>query len=138
MVSNHLILCYLLLILSSIFPRIRVFCKESALCIRWSKNRSFTLTSPFNENSGLISFRIDCFDLFAIQGTLKSLLQHHSLKASIFLHSNLLYGPTLTSVHDYWKNHGLTMWPFVDNVMSLLYNIVSHFIIAFLLRSNLI
>ena len=139
MVSNHLILRYLFLILSSIFPRIRVFSNELALCIGWPKYWSFSFSIiPSNENSGLISFRIDCFDLFAIQGTLKSLLQHHSLKASIFLHSNLLYGPTLTSVHDYWKNHGLTMWTFVDKLMSLFYNIVSSFIIAFLSRSNLI
>ena len=133
MPSNHLILCRPLLPLPSIFPGIRVCSNESALPIRWPKYWCFNFNiSPSNENSGLISFRIDCFDLFAIQGTLKSLLQHHSLKASIFLHSNLLYGPTRTSVHDYWKNHGLTMWPFVDKVMSLLYNILSRFVIAFL------
>ena len=86
MPSNHLILCHPLLLLSSIFPRIRVFSKESALCIRWSKYWSFTI-SPSNEYLGLISFRIDWFDLLAVQGTLKSLLQHHSSKASVLRHS---------------------------------------------------
>ena len=84
MPSNHLILCHSLLLLPSIFPCIRVFCNKLALCIRWPKHWSFSFSiSPFNEYSGLISFRIDCFDLLAVQGTLKSLLQHHSSKASI-------------------------------------------------------
>ena len=88
MLSNHLILCHLLLLLPSIFPRIRVFFNESALHNRWPKCWSFSLTiSPSNEYSGLISFRIDWFDLLAVQGTLKSLLQHHSLKALVFWRS---------------------------------------------------
>ena len=104
--SNHLILCLPLLLLPSIFPSIRVFFNESTLRIRWLKYWCFSFSiSPSNEYSGLISFRIDWFDLLAVQGTLKSLLQHHSLKASIFLLLSLIYGPTLTSVHDYWKNH---------------------------------
>ena len=102
MPSNRLILCRPLLLLPSIFPSIRVFSNESALHIRWPKYWSFTFNiSPSNERPGLISFRMDWLDLLAVQGTLKSLLQHHSSKASIF------YRPTLTSVHDYWKNHSL-------------------------------
>ena len=106
MPSNYLILCLLLLLLPSIFPSIRVFCNESALCIRWPKywNFSFNIISS-KEIPGLISFRMDWLDLLAVQGTLKSLLQHHSLKASILWHS--LYSPTLTSIHDHWKNHSL-------------------------------
>ena len=102
--SNIFILCYPLLLLS-IFPSIGVFSNELALCIKWPKYWSFSFSiSPSDEYSGLISFRIDWFDLLAVQGTLKSLLQHHSLKASISVLS-LLYGPTLTSVHDYWENN---------------------------------
>ena len=106
MLSNHLILCHPLLLLPSVFPRIRVFFpSESALYTRWSKYWSFSFSiSPSSEYSGLISYRIDWFD-FPVQGTLKSLLQHYSSKASLVL--NLLYGPTLTSVHDYWKNYSL-------------------------------
>ena len=103
MPSNHLILCHPLLLPPSIFPSIRVFSNESALHIRWPKYRSFSFSiSPSNECSGLISFRIDTFDLLAVQGTLKSLLQHHSSSALSFL-----YGPNLISIHDYWKNHSL-------------------------------
>ena len=90
--------------LPSIFPSIRVFSNELALCIRWPKYWSFSI-SPSNEYSGLISFRIHWFDLFAVQETLTSLLQHHSLKISIVSVLSLLYGPTLTSLHDCWKNH---------------------------------
>ena len=105
MPSNHLILCHPLLLLPSIFPRIRLFYNDSILCIRWPKYCSFSFSiSPANEYSGLISFRMDWLDLLAVQGTLKRLLQHHSSKASI-LALRLFYGPTLTSVHDYWKNH---------------------------------
>ena len=101
MLSKHLILCHPLLLLPSIFSSIRVFSNESALQIRWPNYWSLSFSiSPSNEYSGLISFRIDWFDLLVVQGTLKSLLQHHSLKASI-----LLYGPTITSIHDYWKHH---------------------------------
>ena len=104
MPSNHFILCCPLLLLPSIFPSIRVFSCESALGIRWPKYWSFSFSiSPSNEYSGLIFFRIDLFDLLSVQGTLKSLLQHHSLKASILQH--FLYSPTLTFLHNYWKNH---------------------------------
>jgi len=100
--SNHLVLCHPLL-LPSIFPSIRVFSNELALCIRWRKYWSIII-SPSSEYSGLISFRINSFDLLAIQGTLKSLLQHHSSKASIF-RCSAFFMVQLTSVYDYWKNH---------------------------------
>ena len=103
MLSNHFILCDPLLFLPSIFPSIKIFSNESALCIWWPKYWSFGI-SPLNEYSGLIFFRIDWFDLLAVQGILKSLLQHHSSKESInSLALSLLYGPTFTSVHDHWK-----------------------------------
>ena len=104
--SNHLILCRHLLLLPSIFPNIRVFSNESALHIRWPKYRSFSFNiSPSNEHSGLIYFRMDWLDLLAVQGTLKSLLQHHSSKASILRCSAFFICPTLTSIHDHWKTH---------------------------------
>ena len=104
MPSNHLILCHPLLLLPSIFPSIRVFSNKSVLRIRWPKYWSFSFSvSPSNEYSGLISFRIDWFDL-AVQGTLKSLLQHHRSKASNLRHS-AFFIVQLTSIHDYWKNH---------------------------------
>ena len=104
MPSNHLIL-FRPLLLPSVFPSIRVISSESVLCIRWPKYWSFSFSiSPSNEYSGLISFRIDWLDLLAVQGTLKSLLQHHHSKASILRHS-FFYSPTLISVHDYWKKH---------------------------------
>ena len=100
MPSNHLLLCHPLPFLPSIFPSIRVFSKESVLRIRWPKYWSFSFSiSPSNEQSGLISFRMDWLDLLGVQGTLKSLLQHHSSKASILRHS------AFTSIYDYWKNH---------------------------------
>ena len=103
--SNHLILCRPLLLLSSIFPSIRVFSNESVLHIKWPKYWSFSFNiSPSNEYSGRISFRMDWLDLLAVQGTLKSLLQHHTSKASI-LGASILCSSTLTSIHDYWKNH---------------------------------
>ena len=106
MPSNHLILCFPLLLLPSIFPSIRVFSNESAPHIRSPKYWSFSFTiSPSNEHPGLISFRMDWLDLLAVQGTLKSLLQHHSSKASILQCS--AYSPTLTSIHDHRKNHSL-------------------------------
>ena len=106
MPSSHLILCHPLFFLPSVFPSIRIFSSEAVLCIRWPKYWSFNFSiSPSNEYSGLISFRMDWLDLLAVQGTFKSLLQHHSSKASILQHSSLLYSPTLTSIHDYWKNH---------------------------------
>ena len=103
MPSNHLILCQPLLLLPSIFPGIRVFSNESSLCITWPKYWGFSI-SPFNEYSGLISFRIDWLDLLAIQGTLKSspTPQSKSNNSSVL---SFLYHPTLTSIHDYWKNH---------------------------------
>ena len=101
--SGHFIFFHPLLLLPSIFPSIRVLSSESALCIRWPKHWSFN-TSPSSEYLGLISFRIDWFDLLSVQGTLKRLLQHHNLKAST-LQLSAFFGPTLTSVPDYWQNH---------------------------------
>ena len=107
MPSNHLIFCHPLLLLPSIFPSIRVFSSESVLHIRWPKDWSFSFSiSPSNEYLGLVSFRMDWLDLLAIQGTLKSLLQHHSSNISS-LALSFLYSSTLTSMHDYWKNHSL-------------------------------
>ena len=106
MPSNHLILCHPLLLLPSVFPNIRVFSSKSVLHIRWPKHWSFRFSiSPSNEYSRLISFRMDWLDLLAVQGTLKSLLQHHSSKASIIQHSAFFIVPTVTSIHDNWKNH---------------------------------
>ena len=103
MPSNHLILCRPLLPLPSVFPSIRIFSNESILCTKWPKYWSFSFSiSPSNEYLELISFRINWFDLLAVQGTLKSLLQQNSLNSSAL---SLLYGRTLTSIHDYWKNH---------------------------------
>ena len=108
MPSNHLILCHRLLLLPSVFPSLKVFSKESVLRIRWSKYWHFSFSiSPSNGYSGLISFRMDWLDLLTVQGTLKSLFQHHNSKASILRHSAFFYNPTLTSIHDYWKNHSL-------------------------------
>ena len=135
MPSNHLILCCPLLLPPSIFPSIRVFSNESALHIRWPKYWSFSCSiSPSNEYSGPMSFRTDRLDLLAVQGTLKSLLQHHSSKASIFY--SFLYNPTLSSLRDYWKNHTLTRMTFVGKVMSLLFNMLSRLVITFLPRSK--
>ena len=107
MPSNHLILCCPLLLLPSIFPSIRVFSNESALHSRWPKHWSFSFNiTPSNEHPGLISFRIDWLDLLAVQGTLKSLLQHYSSKASI-LGCSAFFSPSLTSIHDNWKNNSL-------------------------------
>ena len=102
MPSNHHILCHPLLLLPSIFPSIRVFSNESLLHIRWPNYWNFFNISPSSEHSGLISFRMDWLDLLAVQGTRKSLLQHHSSSAFSFL-----YSPALTSIHDYWENHSL-------------------------------
>ena len=108
MPSNHLILCHPLLLLSSIFPSIRVFSNKSVLCIRWPKYWSFSFDiSPSNQYSGLISFRMDWWDLLTVQGTLKSLLQYHSSKASNSSALSFHYSPTLTSIHNYWKDHSL-------------------------------
>ena len=135
MPSNHLILCCPLL-LPSIFPSIRVFTNESVLHIRWPKfwNFSFSI-SRSNEYSGLISFRIDWFDL-AVQGTLESLLHHHSWKASVLQHSAFFMLPTLTPIHNYGKTIVLARQTFVVKVMCLLFNTLSRYIIAFLPRSK--
>ena len=126
MPSNRLILCRPLLLLPSVFPSIRIFSNELSLYIRWPKYWSFSFsTSPSNEYSGLISFRIDWFDLLAVQGTLKSLLQHHSSKASILQHSAFfmvqLSYPYVTT----GKTIALTIWTFVSNLVSLLFNMHS-------------
>ena len=131
MPSNHLILYLPLLLLPSIFPSIRVFSKESVLCIRWPKYWSFSI-SPSNQCSGLISFRIDWFVLLAVQGTLKSLLQHHNSKASILQHSAFvvqLSHPYMTT----GKTIALTLGTFVGKVISLLFNMLSRLVITFLL-----
>ena len=136
MPSNHLILCHPLL-LPSIFPRIRVFSNESALCIRWPKFWSFSFSiNPSNEHSGLISFRMDWLDLLAVQGTLKSLLQHHSSKASI-LQCSAFFTVQLSHPHmSAGKTIALTRWTFVGKVMSLLLSILSRLVITFLPRSK--
>ena len=122
MPSNHLILCCLLLLLPSIFPSIRVFSNESALCIRWPEYWSFSFSiSPSNEHSGLISFKIDWFDLLAVQGTLKSLLQHHSLEVSIHLHSAFFMVQLLHPYMTTEKTIALTIQTFASKVMSLLF-----------------
>ena len=133
---NHLILCNPLLLLPSIFPRISVFSNESALHIRWPKYWSFSFSiSPSNEDSGLISFRIDWFHLLAVQGTHKSLLQYYNLKASILQHS-AFYMVELPHLYmSTGKTIALTIWTFVSMVMSMLFNMLSRFVIAFLPRS---
>ena len=136
MPSNHLILCHPLLLLPSIFPSIRVFSNESVLPIRWPKYCSFSFSiSPSNEYSGLISFRMDWLDLLAAQGTLKSLLQHHSSKASIlwcsaFVIVQLSHPYTTTR-----KTIALTRQTFFGKVISLLFNMLSRLVLAFLPRS---
>ena len=123
MPSDHRILCSPLLLLISIFPSIRVFSNESVLGIRWPKYWSFSFSiSPSNEYSGLISFRMDWLDLLAVQGTLKSLFQHHSSKASILRCSAFFYSPALTSIHDYWKNQGFDYMDLCLKMTSLLFN----------------
>ena len=137
MLSNHLILCRPLLLLPSVFPSIRIFSNESALHIRWSKYWRFGFSiSPSNEYSGLISFRIDWFDLFAVQGTLKSLLQHHSSKASILQYSALLMVQLSHPYMTTGKTIALTIQTFVSKLMSLLFSTLSRFLIAFLPRSK--
>ena len=137
MPSNYLVVCHPLLLLPSIFPSIRDFSNESALCIRWPKYWNFSFSiCPSNEYSGLTSFRIDWFDLLAVQGTLKSLLQHHSSKASILQHSGFfmvqLSYPYMTT----GKTIALTIWTFVGKIMSLFFNLLSRLVIAFLPRSK--
>ena len=137
MPSSHLILCHPLLLLPPIPPSIRVFSNESTLRMRWPKywNFSFSIISS-KEHSGLISFRMDCLDLLAVQGTHKSLIQHYSSKASILLHSAFfivqLSHPYMTA----GKTIVLTRWTFFDKVMSLLFNMLSRLVITFLPRSK--
>ena len=137
MPSNHLILCHPLLLLPPIPPSIRVFSNESTLRMRWPKCWSFSFSiSPSNEYSGLISFRTDWLDLLAVQGTLKSLLQHHTSKASILQRSAFF---TVQLSHPYMttgKTIALTRWSFVGKVMSLLFNRLSRLVIVFLPRSK--
>ena len=137
MPSSHLILCHPLLLLPPIPPSIRVFSNESTFRMRWPKYWSFSFSiSPFNEHSRLISFRMDWLDLLAVQGTLKSLLQHHSSKASIFRHSAFFTvqhsHPCMTT----GKTIALTRWTFVGKVLSLLFNMLSRLVITFLPRSK--
>src|SRR5574340_63382 len=137
MPSSHPILCHPLLLLPPIPPSIRVFSNESTLCMRWPKYCSFSFSiSPSNEHPGLISFGMDWLDLLAVQGTLKSLLQHHSSKVSILRHSAFF---TIQLSHPYMttgKTIALTRWTFAGKVMSLLLNILSRLAVAFLPRSN--
>ena len=137
MPSSHLNLCRPLLLLPPILPSIRVFYNESTLCMRWPKYWSFSfIISPSNEHPGLISFRMDWLDLLAVQGTLKSLLQHHSSKAAILQRSAFfivqLSHPNMTT----GKITDLTRWTFVGKVMSLLFNMLSRLVITFLPRSK--
>ena len=137
MPSNHLILCCPLFLPPSIFPSIKVFPNESVLRIRWPKYWSFSFSnSPSNEHSGLISFRIDWFDLLAVQGTPKSLLQHHSSKASILLCSAFFIVQLSHLYMTTGKIMALTRWSFVSKVTSLLFNMLSSLVIAFLPRSK--
>ena len=137
MPSNHLTLCHPLLLPPSIFPNIRVFFYESVLCGRWPKHCSFSFSnSPYNEHSGLISFRMDWLDLLVAQGTPKSLLQHHSSKASILRCSAFFI---VQPSHPYvttGKTVALTRWTFVGKVMSLLFNMLPRWVITFLPRSK--
>ena len=137
MPSNHLILCHPLLLPPSIFPSIRVFSNESVLHIRWPKYCSFSFSiSPSKEHPGLLSFRMDWLDLLAVQGTLKSLLKHHSSKASILRRSAFF---TVQLAHPYMttgKTIALARWTFVGKVISLLFNILSRLVITFLPRSK--
>ena len=135
--SNHLVLCHPLLLLPSVFPSVRVFSNKLALHIRWPKYWGFSFSiSPSNEYSGLISFRIDWFDLLAVQGTLSSLLQHHSSKASILQCSAFFMAQRLHPYMITGKTIALTRWTFVGKVISLLFNALSTFVIAFLPKRN--
>ena len=135
MPPSHLILCHPLLLLPLIPPSIRVFSNESTLCMKWPKFSNLSLSiSPSNEHPGLVSFRMDWLDLLAVQGTLKSLLQHHSSKASILCHSAFF---TVQLSHPYMtpgKTIALTRWTFVGKVVSLLFNMLSRLVITFLPR----
>ena len=135
MPSNHLILCLPLLLPPSIFPSIRVFSKDSVFCITWPKYWSFSFSiSPSNESSGLISFRRDCLDLLAFQGTLKSLIEHRSSKASILWQSAFLIVQISHAYVTTGKTKALTRHTFVGKVMSLLFSMLSRLVIAFFPR----
>ena len=135
-VMPHLIICHPLVLPPSIFPSLRVFSNELTLHIRWPKYWSFSFSiSPSNEYSGLISFRIDCLDLLVVQGTLKSLLQYHSLKASILRHSAFFIAQLPHPYMTTEKTIALTRWTFVGKVMSLPFNMLSRLVIAFLPKS---
>ena len=137
MSPNHFILCHLLLFLPSIFPSIRVFSNEMALHIRWPKYWSFSFSiSSSNDYSGLISFRIDWFDCLAVWGTLKSLLQHNSSKASVLQCPPLFMAQLLHPYMTTGKSIALTRWTSVGKIMSLLFNLLSTFVIAFLPRNK--
>ena len=137
MISNHLILCHPLLFLPSIFPSIKVFTNESALQTRWPKYWSFSFSiHPSSEYSGLISFRMDWLDLLAVHGTLKSLLQHHSSKASILRCSAFFIVQISHAYMTAGKTIALTKWTFVGKVMSLLFSILSMLVIIFLPRNK--
>ena len=137
MSPNHFILCHLLLFLPSIFPSIRVFSNEMALRIRWPKYWSFSFSiSSANDYSGLISFRIDWFDRLAVWGTLKSLLQHNSSKASVLQRPPLFMAQLLHPYMTTGKSKALTRWTSVGKIMSLLFNLLSTFVIAFLPRNK--
>ena len=137
MPSNHLVLCHPILLLPSIFPSIRVFSNDSALHIRWPKYWSFSFSiSPSNEYSGLISFRMDWFDLPAVQGTLKSLLQHHSSKASILWSSAFVMVQLSHPDRTTGKTIALTLWTFVIKVTSMLFKMLSRFVTAFLPKNK--
>ena len=138
MPSNHLILCHPLLLSPSIFPSIRIFSNESALCIRWPKYWSFSFNiSPSNEHPGLISCRMDCLDLLAVQGTLKSLLQQHSPKASILLCSAFFIVQLSHPYMSTGKTIALIRQTFVDKVMSLLFNMLSRLVLTTLLACDM-
>ena len=135
MPSNHLILCHPLLFLPSIFPSIRVFSNQSVLRMSWPKYWSFSFSiSPSNEYSGLISFTIDCFDLLEVQGTLNGLLQHYTSKASILRHSAFFLVQLSYLYLTTRKTIAFIRWTFVSKVMSLLFNMLTRFVVAFLPR----
>ena len=137
MPPNHLILCHPLLLLPPIPPSIRVFSNESTLRMRWPKYWSFSFSiSPTNEYSGLISFRFDWFDFLVVQGTLRSLLQHHSSKASMLRCSAFIMAPLSYPYMTTGKTIALCIWDFVGKVMSLLFNMLSRLVIAYLPRSK--
>ena len=134
--SNHLILCHPLLLLPSIFPSIRVFSNESVFCIRWPKYWNFSFSiSPSNEHPGLVSFRMDFGPPCSLRNSQQS-SPTPQFKSIYSLVLSFLYSPTLTSIHDHWKNHSLTRWTFVGKVMSLLFNMLSRLVITFLPRSK--